>query len=812
MVKPSSRRGGRLRPTETRRSSRRRITTTPPKPCGEAIDANVSDESYYPSSDSSTQSGGGVSLRLSAGETRQIINKRLYKSNSCDGAASISRRFQLMRSTSRHHYSQNRVSPGPKHDANPGAREGGSFGDSTEYGTTSVSGRVPRAPIAVSVSRPTMLDNNASPPPLDPRNNVPPYTSLASSACSNRATASSNTPSLDRLSGHVIPVHGSSQDEHEHYSGMFKPAVTPPKPLPPRRYAYVEDADSDSSSLSAPESSHVRDHRDNIVSDQHLSEPGQSKVSHEKQSSVSSSRGSASLSTDRNLPSTYSSDDWWGASLGSEDSTEQTQQRPIIRTRSRTPISWSHRPSRSEDTKRKEFPRRILRPTPTDLPMPQGYQNAFAPNYTNYQQFAHHTPAPRYAVPPPSYLQASPHIPGHAPNVPGLSHHRSPFASYDPYGQYPDLYGPSGYSNYGQYQSRQPYYIETTPNYSQLPPPHSPHGFESPIEPQNLTPRIERVALEHKLETTPNSAPVVDTASLYKPPVSSDPSGRDISFQIPLKSTSAFNDVGKGKSVEFDVAPNTEMSGHWGLDTGLSTQDGGSCLTIIRSLEHYADRSGEDRITIMCPQSPVPNRPDGVPKLVLNCQYLDEDFKTLADRLLKVECAKFEKKYSSGSNQGYYIEPGTVLRCDVRYDQEPARGRKSVFFCSVPYLQLAKRGEHNGNLNEKSNKRIHPARTLMESLYDYDLLDDRDGRQAILQCSPPEQGSILYIPQIWYLLCGSDVLISCSQLPRTEICGDLIQIRAESSRSLIAVVTDLDNNQFSVALKTSDSFLIESKH
>ncbi|KAI8945697.1 hypothetical protein F4801DRAFT_584161 [Xylaria longipes] len=496
-----------------------------------------------------------------------------------------------------------------------------------------------------------MLDNNASPPPLDPRNNVPPYTSLASSACSNRATASSNTPSLDRLSGHVIPVHGSSQDEHEHYSGMFKPAVTLPKPLPPRRYAYVEDADSDSSSLSATESSHVRDHRDNIVSDQHLSEPGQSKVSHEKQSSVSSSRGSASLSTDRNLPSTYSSDDWWGASLGSEDSTEQTQQRPIIRTRSRTPISWSHRPSRSEDQKGKNF---------------------LGEYYVQLQQISLCR-----KVPPPSYLQASPHIPGHAPNVPGLSHHRSPFVSYDPYGQYPDLYGPSGYSNYGQYQSRQPYYIETTPNYSQLPPPHSPHGFESPIEPQNLTPRIERVALEHKLETTPNSAPVVDTASLYKPPVSSDPSGRDISFQIPLKSTSAFNDVGKGKSVEFDVAPNTEMSGHWGLDTGLSTQDGGSCLTIIRSLEHYADRSGEDRITIMCPQSPVPNRPDGVPvlrwlhlhqntfclddlhKLVLNCQYLDEDFKTLADRLLKVECAKFEKKYSSGSNQGYYIEPGT---------------------------------------------------------------------------------------------------------------------------------------------------------
>ncbi|KAI3327062.1 hypothetical protein HD806DRAFT_381807 [Xylariaceae sp. AK1471] len=169
-----------------------------------------------------------------------------------------------------------------------------------------------------------------------------------------------------------------------------------------------------------------------------------------------------------------------------------------------------------------------------------------------------------------------------------------------------------------------------------------------------------------------------------------------------------------------------------------------------------------------------------------------------------LECAKFEKKYSSGSNRGYYIEPGTVLRCDGRYDQKPSRGEKSVFFCSVPYLQLGKQVEPVNN-DVESEKHIHPARTLMESLYDYDLLDNRDGRQAILQCSPPEQDSILYIPQIWYLLCGSDVLISYSQLSFSDICGDSIKAQDESNRSLIAVVTDLDNHQFSVALKTTDS-------
>lgn len=53
-----------------------------------------------------------------------------------------------------------------------------------------------------------------------------------------------------------------------------------------------------------------------------------------------------------------------------------------------------------------------------------------------------------------------------------------------------------------------------------------------------------------------------------------------------------------------------------------------------------------------------------------------------------------------------------------------------------------------------------------------------------------------------------DILISYSQLSFDDICKDSIQTRDESSRSLIANVTDLDNHQFSVALKTTDSFFV----
>ncbi|KAI0805822.1 hypothetical protein GGR55DRAFT_257174 [Xylaria sp. FL0064] len=772
MVTPSSRRGG------------------------VAVDDSAPCEPGYSSSDSSAHSDGGVSLWPSMGENCQTRRTTIPKTKDRDDTAGSSRRFRPARFTSCR-YSKPKLSRArPRRETNVGSRRRKRFHNSMKCRDVSNSRQVPRPSIAVSRSQPALLDRTTSFRPFNPSNHASSQPSLADSGCSRNATASSNTPILDRASENATPSHVSSQ-HHQ------------PKLHQSRRFAYVEDANSDEETTSGDlypyvtERRQVAADRTYMDSDQAPSEREQSKASREVKPSISPSRIPASLPIDETIESVDPFDDWDWNESDSESGVAQTHQR-FDSSRSRTPLSPTDRSALSEDTKRKRFPRRKLRPRAPSSPVPL---NPFKPNPTNHQQFIPH---PYYAPPPPSYIQPEPYIRGYAPSAPGLSYERPPLMPYDTYGQYRGSYGAPGYPNYGQYQSTLP------------PRPPSPPNLESPSEPHKVNLSSERIVLGQNPKTIPNSAPIVNTTSLYKPPVSSDLSGRDIAFQIHLKSASTDNDLGKGKSVGFDFTANGEMSQHWEKKTQPCARDGESCLTLIRSLEHYADRSGQDRLTIMCPRPPVWTETNGVPvlrwlhlqqttfclddlrKLVRDCQYLDEDFMTLADRLLEVECAKLEKKYSSGSNQGYYIEPGTVLRYDMRYDQEPSRGRQSVLFCSVPYLQLGKHEQH-GNLDKKIDKHIHPIRTLMESLYDYDLLNDRDGRQAILQCSS-EQDSILYVPQIWYLLCGSDVLISCSHLSLMEICGDLIQVRTESNRSLIAVVTDPDNNQFSVALKTTDSY------
>ncbi|TGJ82820.1 hypothetical protein E0Z10_g5942 [Xylaria hypoxylon] len=675
----------------------------------------------------------------------------------------------------------------------------GSYRNPAENQTPSTSNPVPEVPGIIPASQHTSHDNLPIFQPINLGSITSRAVSQASSESTCLVTDSDATPNLNELGEGA--VHGFDQ-EHTHRTGMPKRTANQSTSTRRCRVAYVEDADSEESTSRAnsftslvAETGGFGDHHQHMTADPSFPE---SEVSQDREPSKSSSRVTSSPPSDDDHPPTSSDD--WDCEISSED-----DQSPL--------------PPRSRLKHKKVFPRRTLRPRPTESPTPRNYRNPFSSNYSNYPQLLAQN-APSYGQPPLSYNYHGPqpglNVPPYAPSAPGPSY-ESPVS---PYTQYPGFNIPSGYPSYEQHLPSNPHYLTSNPNYFQQPPPPSTYNPEPPIESHPLDP-MPRIINPN--EHIPHTAPIIKTTSLYKPPVSFDPSGHDISFQIPLKSSSTIDTQVKGKSVIFDLKCNGAMSGHWGMDSSPLGRGGKSYLTRIRSLEHYADRSGQDRITIIRPHLNESNKPDGtrtlrwlhlqqntlclndLRELIRNCRFLDDDLITVADRFLEIECAKFEKKYSSGSQQGYYIEPGTVLRCDVRYDQDPSRGAKSVFFCSVPYLQLGDHGEP-GEFGEEGKIRTHPARTLMESLYDYDLLDDRDSRQAILQCFPPGQDSILYIPQIWYLLCGSDILISYSQLSLDEIRGDSIQTRNESERSLIAVVTDLDNHQFSVALKSTDSF------
>ncbi|KAI0152978.1 hypothetical protein GGR57DRAFT_153197 [Xylariaceae sp. FL1272] len=392
--------------------------------------------------------------------------------------------------------------------------------------------------------------------------------------------------------------------------------------------------------------------------------------------------------------------------------------------------------SRSEGNRPQRF---SARDWPRNTPPPP-FPNPFAPRYPDYYQ---QPPPPPQYIPPVHYPATSPYVPTH----------------------YPAQYGQD---NYSHFYHPDPPYNNATSGYNYPPPPPTAPSYRA-----DSRPGLDRPPVEN---TKAGATAQAEAVSTYKPPVSSDASAHALSMDISLKSSSSRSRHDQETHGELrGDAPSTNGEGvyHWKTDHSLLRRSGRGHLTRIQSLELYTDRAGRDRVTMFKPLHSISSQTRGGPKLfrwlhleqqtlclddlqklTFDCPFLDKDLKSLADRLLRQQCTKFEKRYSNGVHSGHYIEPGTVLRCDSRHDQVLNQKAESVIFCSVPYLHLDKQ-ERQGHDIRDSEDKIHPTRTLMESLYDYELMENRDDRQAVLRCSSPEQENIVYVPQIWYLLCGS---------------------------------------------------------
>ncbi|KAI1077015.1 hypothetical protein F5B20DRAFT_553814 [Whalleya microplaca] len=289
-----------------------------------------------------------------------------------------------------------------------------------------------------------------------------------------------------------------------------------------------------------------------------------------------------------------------------------------------------------------------------------------------------------------------------------------------------------------------------------------PHQFSSPPRPPptNLEVTLHGNQQERDAaEPQSFSATIINPALSYKAPVDFDNSTKEISLHIALE------------DMPQEILKSSISKDKWSQDTINRLLRTGTCqLSTALALEHYADGLGHDKITLINPNPLDTNTLadesthlkwlhlkqstlclNDLAELVGNCQFLDSDYKLLALQLLRVECAKLERS----SNGHHYLEPGTAFRCDGTYD-DLSRGERSVLFCSAPYLNLEKQYDVEKKLDQE-DVRIHHTRTLLESLYDHDLVEERDNKQVIRQ-TDPELQDIICVPQVWYLLCGSPKL------------------------------------------------------
>ncbi|KAI1485619.1 hypothetical protein F5X96DRAFT_674469 [Biscogniauxia mediterranea] len=152
--------------------------------------------------------------------------------------------------------------------------------------------------------------------------------------------------------------------------------------------------------------------------------------------------------------------------------------------------------------------------------------------------------------------------------------------------------------------------------------------------------------------------------------------------------------------------------------------------------------------------------------LLISCPYIHDEAKGVALAFLSHILPTVEKR----SSVGKYIEPGYVMRHDGRHSRSRYKKDTSITFIAAPYLSLM-----SGATSEHKSKEEHITRTLLQSLYDYDLQDIRTSRNLSWRQMFSSDKTI-YAPQLWCLLVDSNVVITLGDISVPHITGRLIGI------------------------------------
>lgn len=158
---------------------------------------------------------------------------------------------------------------------------------------------------------------------------------------------------------------------------------------------------------------------------------------------------------------------------------------------------------------------------------------------------------------------------------------------------------------------------------------------------------------------------------------------------------------------------------------------------------------------------------DHFENVCLNIPHLSDRLQALTREVLtKLRDDKI-KPFVSGK----FIEPGTVLRAD---EANPTDSQSVIFSC-VPYFslqQVAKPSPEHRDL-------LCPPRTLMQALYPYESVRERDDEQSYRRFGNDPTNSIIHVPSLWIMNIGSTAVVTYGHEPLPVAMKDSVSIDEE---------------------------------
>ncbi|KAK1991889.1 hypothetical protein LX36DRAFT_685223 [Colletotrichum falcatum] len=158
----------------------------------------------------------------------------------------------------------------------------------------------------------------------------------------------------------------------------------------------------------------------------------------------------------------------------------------------------------------------------------------------------------------------------------------------------------------------------------------------------------------------------------------------------------------------------------------------------------------------------------------------------------------------------FYMDREGNQRVTLVCPNDPGNGLGApslpVVFLCAPHLVLAEKASqtrHNGT---------HHTRSLLEVLYGY---DNGSRENARLVRGGSENPTTLQVPQLWSLVVGADLIITCSELSAEEVRGDLVTIDGIDSETgvyTIRLIDEKDTFRYNIVIKPDYKYVDFLKH
>lgn len=126
-------------------------------------------------------------------------------------------------------------------------------------------------------------------------------------------------------------------------------------------------------------------------------------------------------------------------------------------------------------------------------------------------------------------------------------------------------------------------------------------------------------------------------------------------------------------------------------------------------------------------------------------------------------------------------------------------------FLSSPFLTLQPLS------SRRASKFEYRPRTLLQSLYGYDVGGERESSQVVQKLNiSKSKKDMLHVNQLWSLTIGSKILITMSEQSTAQLRGDSIAIDSRNSTNkepLVVRLTDCDNREYRMVVERDCSYV-----